>query len=64
MANKAMCESTSEAKANRQRVANDYGGSWWREQESICEGWKMGELAPKSLALGNLPIILHTNTHK
>ena len=64
MSDKAMCESTSEAKASRERVANDYCGSWWREQERICAGWETGELAPKSLALGNLPIILHTNTHK
>lgn len=64
MNSKAMCADKHEAKANRERVAKDYCGSWWREQQRICDGWSIGEIAPKGLALGNLPIILHTNTHK
>lgn len=62
MQDKAMCDDKHQAKLNRERVDNDYCGSWWREQERICAGWETGELVPKSLALGNLPIIQHPRT--
>lgn len=57
MNSKAMCESTSEAEANRERVAHNFGTAWHREQEAILEGVPIGETLPPSLRTYNLPMV-------
>ena len=52
-----MCPDKSEAKTNRERVSQDYGGRWHAQQDAITTGWDMGELPPKSLRLYELPQI-------
>lgn len=57
MNSKAMCENTSDAEANRERVANGYGNAWHREQEAILEGVPIGETLPSSLRTYDLPMV-------
>jgi len=57
MANKAMCESKAEAKANRERIAHNYGTAWHREQEAILEGVPIGEPLPPSIRTYDLPMV-------
>jgi len=57
MPNKTMCADKTRAKANRERVANDEGGAWWREQARAIAQWQEGEPKPASIVLGELPYV-------
>ena len=57
MSNQAMCGDMSQAKANRQSVANDIGGSWHRQQQSMTAGWQIGAVKPSSLVTYDLPMV-------
>lgn len=63
MENLAMCEDTTRAKANRQRVAEGQGNTFYAQQAHSCAQWQRGEPAPIGLVLGELPFVGNTGRH-
>lgn len=41
--------------ANRKRIKQGYGLTFWQEQAELLRHWAWGYLPPKGLALGDLP---------
>ena len=54
---KFMCPNMEEAKHNRERVAEFLNQDYYAQQAHAEAQWEWGQLAPKGLALGELPFI-------
>ena len=55
-------DDTQAAYDNRQRVAQDYCGDYYRHQSKITEGWELGTLPPAELRLGTINDVSRTVT--
>jgi len=52
-----MCENTTLARANRERVEEGFGNQFYAQQKRAIAGWETGTPAPKGVMLGSLPYV-------
>ena len=57
MSYKEMCSDTELARLNRARIKAGETNGYYNAQKRAIDQWKLGEPAPKEVALGDLPMV-------